>query len=383
MRYNTVMKIAHLADLHLGKSVNGFSMIEDQRYILNQILNLLAQEAVTTVMIAGDVYDKAVPSGEAVKLLDWFLASLVEKKIEVMMIAGNHDSGDRLSFGSSLFENMHIHIVGNYEGSIPHYVMNDGYGPLYFYLCPFIRPITVNRYIADEKEKVGDYTQAMQYVIQKENIDFTQRNMILSHQFVTGAQVDENGSEELVVGGLDQISSEVYDGFDYVCLGHIHRPQTIQKDTIRYSGTPLKYSLSESNQIKVLPIIDFKEKGNIEIKEIQLTPLYDMKHIKGKFLDIMNQPKDEQYIYVTLTDEEDIPDAIRDLRQLFPRIMKLDYDNTRTRNLYMNTTVDNLPQQSPYEVFTTFYKERTKQELTEKQQQIIQDLMQEVWEDEQ
>ncbi len=377
------MKTAHLADLHLGKSVNGFSMIEEQRHILEEVLSILKDNEVQAVMMAGDIYDRAVPSVEAVNLLDWFLNELVKGQYEVFMIAGNHDNSDRLSYGSSLFENMHIHIAGTYKGTVPSYEMKDAYGKIVFHLLPFIRPITVNRYIEEEADKAGDYTEAVQKALASDPVDPSVRNVILSHQFVTGVQVDENGSEELIVGGLDQVSGSVYDAYDYVCLGHIHRPQKVSRDTMIYSGTPLKYSFSEASQIKHVPIVEFREKGNIQITYVPLHPLHEMKEIKGKFNDLMRADKSEDYMHVTLTDEEDVPDAVRDLRTIYPNIMKLDYDNRRTQNASVIEVSEEDMTRSPMEIFSTFYEERTHAPLNDAQMKLMEELIHQVWEDEQ
>jgi len=377
------MKTVHLADLHLGKIVNGFSMIDEQKHILDEILEIIRNEHVEAVMIAGDVYDRNIPSIEATNLLDAFLSELVQQKIEVFLIAGNHDSGDRLNFGSSLFESMHVHIVGTYKGTVPFYTLQDEYGTIVFHLLPFLRPITVNRYIEDEMEKAGDYTQAVQKALQNDTVDTKQRNVILSHQFVTGVQVDENGSEEIIVGGLDQVSGSVYDAYDYVCLGHIHRPQKVLRDTMVYAGTPLKYSFSEANQVKSIPLVNFKEKGTIEIKRIPLHPLHEMKEVKGKFAEIMQASHSSDYMHVTLTDEEDVPDAIRDLRQIYPNIMKLDYDNRRTQCAATVTVNEEKIMQSPLEIFSMFYEERNHAPMSGAQKNCIKELIHEIWEDEQ
>jgi exonuclease SbcD len=377
------MKTAHLADLHLGKTVNGFSMIEEQKHILEEILDILKEKEIQAVMIAGDVYDRNVPSIEATNLLDWFLQELVEQKLEVFMIAGNHDSGDRLNYGSALFENMHIHIAGTYKGTIPSIEMQDAYGPIVFHLLPFIRPVNVNRYIQEETEKAADYTEAVQNALQNDHVDPAKRNVILSHQFVTGVQVDENGSEELIVGGLDQVSGSVYDAYDYVCLGHIHRPQKVSRDTMVYSGTPLKYSFSEANQTKAVTLVEFKEKGNVVITSAPLHPLHEMREVKGTFQQIMHAQHSDDYMHVTLTDEEDVPDAIRDLRQIYPNIMKLDYDNQRTRNVsHVQISEEDLTR-SPMEIFASFYQERTHTEMNEAQKKKMEELIHQIWEDEQ
>lgn len=374
------MRTAHLADLHLGKTVNGFSMIDEQKHILDEILDIFKQEQIEAVMIAGDVFDRPIPSVEAIRLFNDFLNALVNEHCEVFIIAGNHDSGDRLSFGAELFENMHIHIAGNYEGVIPSYAMKDPYGTIVFHLLPFIRPINVNRYIDEQDDKAADYTQAVQKALANDTVDPSVRNVILSHQFVTGVEVDENGSEELIVGGLDQVSGSVYDAYDYVCLGHIHHPQHVMRDTMVYSGTPLKYSFSEASQTKHVVIIDFHEKGNMIITAVPLHPLHEMREVQGTYDEVIHLPKSEDYMHVTLTDENDVPDAIRDLRQIFPNIMKLDYNNRRTQNASHIEVQQETITRSPLEIFSTFFTERTHSELQDEQIKLLEELIPQVWE---
>lgn len=374
------MIIAHLADLHLGKTVNGYTMIEDQRYILDEILKICRREKVNAVVIAGDVYDRTVPSVEAMRLLDSFLLSMQKEGYEVFMIAGNHDSGERLSYGASFLDHMHIHITGTYEGTVPFYDMKDAYGTVRFHLLPFIRPADVNRYL--EKNKVRTYDEALKKAVSSINKS-EDRNVMLSHQFVIGSQVDENGSEEISVGGIDQVDSHVYDGFDYVALGHIHRPQKLQRETMRYAGSPLKYSFSESSQTKSVPIVEMKEKGNVQVRLVPLKPLHEMREIHGYFKDIISERSSEDsrndYMHITLNDEEDVTDAVQTLRTICPLLMKLDYDNTRTRSMDETVSVEKIERQDPVQVFEQFYKMRNGKEMSEDQKKITMDLMDDIW----
>ena len=382
------MKFAHLGDLHLGKNFSSYSLIEDQKYILNEIVNILKEEQADAVLIAGDVYDRSVPSAEAVLLLDDFLSVLEHEGIEVYMIAGNHDSGDRLSYGAGLLERMHIHITGNYTGSAAKYVYTDDYGEVNIYAVPFIRPSYVNRYITDEKEKVSDYTEAMRYIAEHAGIDPEKRNIIMSHQFVTGASADISGSEELIVGGLDQISASVYDIFDYTALGHIHRPQKIGgKENIRYSGTPLKYSFAEKDQIKSIPVIELKEKGSVSVSLHPLKPLHEVREIRGMFEEIRHSAPDPfakyDYVHFVLEDEEMIPNAMRDLQAVYPMAVSLEYASVHAALPDEISGVSEDLMRTPLEVFSEFYKLRTDgKEMSEEQRNYIAELIGKIWNEE-
>ncbi len=374
------MKIAHLADLHLGKTLHGYSLIEDQRYICREITEKIRDHQIDTVIIAGDVYDRAVPSAEATVLLNDFLNDLSDLNVNVLMIAGNHDSADRLSYGASLFKKMKIYIAGSYTGKLEPVVLEDDYGEICFYLLPFIRPLHVNRYLGEE-EKTGSYTEAVDYVLKHAGIDETKRNVLVMHQFVTGAKVDENGSEELIVGGLDQVSVDVLKGFDYTALGHIHRPQTILNETIRYSGTPLKYSLGEIGQTKSFPVIELKEKGVVDIQTVELKPLHEMRQVKGTFRKITKNHEQVSldYVHVILTDENEITDAGRILRNIYPNILRLEYDNQRTRTVREVSAPVDTVQKTPLQIFAEFYEKRNGVTMSEDQQTLLQQIIEDIW----
>lgn len=333
------MKCIHLGDLHIGKSVNNFSMIEDQKYILDQILDLSEKEKIDAVLIAGDVYDRSVPSEEAVRLLDYFFRELAEREIRVYMISGNHDSDERLHFGSSLFEHSGIFISSKYEGQLGHRICQDEFGKLNIYLLPFIKASQVRYYYPEEE--INTYEDAVKAVLEHAKIDFSERNILIAHQFVTakGSETVLGGSESVAVqsvGTVEMISADTFADFDYVALGHIHSPQKVGKETIRYCGSPLKYSLSEIRCAKSVPVITLGEKGDIHIECRELQPKRDMRHIKGKLEQLLrkeNLVTKEDYIYVTLTDEYPIPDVMNVIREYYPNVMKLDYDNAHTREI--------------------------------------------------
>lgn len=376
------MKFAHLADLHLGKTVNGFSMIEDQKYILNQILQILDERHVDAVVIAGDVYDRSVPSIEAVNLLNTFLSELNKRKYEVYIIAGNHDSSQRLSYGSDLFHQMHIHIEGSWSGYLAYHDFKDKYGIVRVHLLPYLRPSDINRY---SEEKADSYNKAIEAAIQTADLS-KDRNIILTHQFVSGTVLDTDGSEELNIGGLDAVDGHLYDSFDYVAMGHIHRPQKLLRENMRYSGTPLPYSFAECRYQKSMPVITMEEKGTEpDIELCPLKPLHGMREIHGYFDDILHNSKDdthtEDYMHITLNDENDVTDALPQLRDIYPNLMKLDYDNTRTRNQNDLRILKKMEKQNPMDIFSTFYKDSNGTEMSEEQKKIIQDLITSVWEE--
>lgn len=376
------MKIMHLSDLHIGKKVNEYSMLQDQIYILKEILRIIDNEKVETVIIAGDVYDRSLPPNEALELFDEFLYQLSSRNVNVFVISGNHDSPERISYGGRMMTENKIFLSPVYDGNVKPISLNDDYGEVNFYLLPFVRPADIRRYFPDEN--IENYTDAVKVAIDNMNVDFNERNILVTHQFVTGAELSE--SEDIIVGGTDNVSGEVFDGFDYVALGHIHREQTVGKDNIRYCGTPLKYSFSEAKNIKSVTILDFNDKGNIEYSKIPLTPLRDMREIRGTYYELTlkssyESTNTEDYLHITLTDEEDIPDAIGKLRSIYPNIMKLDYDNLRTRGSGTVDAIENIESKSPFELFADLFKQQNNQDMSEEQEEIMRNLIDKIWEE--
>ena len=376
------MKIMHLSDLHIGKKVNEYSMLQDQIYILKEILQIIDDEKVETVIIAGDVYDRSLPPNEALELFDEFLYQLSGRNVNVFVISGNHDSPERISYGGRMMTENKIFLSPVYDGNVKPITLNDDYGEVNFYLLPFVRPADIRRYFPDEN--IENYTDAVKVAIDNMNVDFNERNILVTHQFVTGAELSE--SEDIIVGGTDNVSGEVFDGFDYVALGHIHREQTVGKDNIRYCGTPLKYSFSEAKHIKSVTILDFNDKENIEYSKIPLTPFRDMREIRGTYYELTlkssyESTNTEDYLHITLTDEEDIPDAIGKLRSIYPNIMKLDYDNLRTRGSGTVDAIENIESKSPFELFAELFKQQNNQDMSEEQEEIMRNLIDKIWEE--
>lgn len=378
------MKFIHLSDLHIGKRVNEYSMYEDQEYILSEIVRIIDDEKPDAVLIAGDVYDKSIPSSEAVTLFDNFLFMLSKRNLQVFIISGNHDSPERLSFGSRLIEKSGIHLSPVYNGNVTPVTMEDEYGKLNIYMLPFVKPANVRRFFEDKE--IVTYTDAMNVAISEMNIDTDRRNVLITHQFVTGAMRTE--SEEISVGGTDNVDVSVFDEFDYVALGHIHRPQNCLSERVRYCGTPLKYSFSEAGDKKSVTVAELSEKDNLKIRTIDLIPKHEMREIKGTYKEVTaksfyeNTTYQTDYMHITLTDEEDIPDGVGKLRAIYHNLMKLDYDNKRTRSSSQIAGAEDVERKSPLKLFEEFYALQNNQPMNEEQREFMHSLIESIWEDE-
>ena len=378
------MKLIHLSDIHLGKRVNEFSMLEDQAHILKKILAVVDEEKPDGVLIAGDVYDKSVPSTEAVQLFDDFLVRLAERKLPAFIISGNHDSPERLSFANRLIDAAGIHLAPVYNGVVEPITLSDEYGPVNVYMLPFIKPAHVRGFFPDTE--ITGYSDAVAAAIGRMNIDKTQRNVLITHQFVTGAQ--RSDSEELSVGGTDNIGAEVFCDFDYVALGHIHGAQNVDSGRIGYCGSPVKYSFAEAAQEKSVTVAELKEKGMLEIHTVPLTPRRDMVELKGSYQQLTlrefyeNTTYQEDYTHITLTDEEDIPDAVAKLRAVYHNLMKLDYDNTRTRHSAAISGAENVETRSPIDLFAEFYELQNGLPMSAEQTELVASLIEKIWEGE-
>lgn len=378
------MKLFHLADLHLGKRYNELSLIDDQKYILGKILELAEKNKPDGVILAGDIYDKPVPSAEAVELLNQFLSGLVSLKIKVFMISGNHDSPERIAFGESLMDESGVYISPVYNGEIKSVTLTDGYGEVHVYLLPFIKPAAVRRFFEDEK--IESYNDALRAVVGALKIDTDSRNVLVAHQFVTGSQ--NSGSEEFTVGDIGNVDADVFDGFDYVALGHVHGAQNVAGSRIRYSGTPLKYSLSEAKSTKSVTVVELKEKGSLFVSEIPLAPLREVVEIRGTYAELTrrsfyeNTTLQNDLVHVVLTDEEDVPDALGKLRIIYSNVMSLRYDNARTREQNSLELDESVTARSPFELFSALYAAQNNADMTDEQSEFVRALIEKVWEDE-
>lgn len=376
------MKFLHLADLHLGKRVNGFSMLEDQAHILRQILAILDDEQPDGVLIAGDVYDKSVPSVEAVELLDGFLTELRARGVPVLLISGNHDSPERLAFGGRVMDSCGIHISPVYDGALAPVTLHDEFGPVHVWLLPFVKPAHVRRWFPDAD--IESYTDAVAEAVAHMDIDTAARNVLVTHQFVTGGT--RSGSEELSVGGTDNVDSGVFAPFDYVALGHLHGAQHIGRETIRYAGSPLKYSFSEARQHKSVTVVTLGEKGDVQVRTAALTPLRELREIRGSYDELTARSFYEHttyrsdYLHLILTDEQDVFDAMSRLRTIYPYLMTLDYDNARTRAAGGMSAPAETERRTPLELFEALYTRQNHQPMSEVQRAYIAQLMEQIME---
>lgn len=376
------MKLIHLSDLHLGKRVNELSMLEDQEYILNEIIKIIDTEKPDGVMIAGDVYDKAVPPAEAVKLFDDFLVRLSKRQLQVYIISGNHDSPERLAFGGRLMELSGIHISPVYDGGVQPLSFDDGFGRVNIYLLPFIKDIHVKKYFPEAT--INNYSDALKTVIDNMNINCDERNILAAHQYITDS--DRTESEDIPLGGLDNVDSCVFEGFDYVALGHLHRPQNVSGERMRYCGSPLKYSFSETRDQKSVTVVELGEKDSVTVRTVPLVPLRDMKEIKGKYDEITlrsyyeNTSYQEDYIHIILTDENDVYNAVGKLRSIYHNLMKIDYENSRTLHSSEIKAVTEIEQKTPLELFAELYKMQNGREMTGEQEDFIREALEEIQE---
>lgn len=376
----------HLADLHLGKRVNGFSMMEDQEYILNRILEIMEEEQPDGLLIAGDVYDKTIPPAEAVRRMDDFLTAVAAKHVPVFLISGNHDSAERVAFGHQLMQGSGIWISPVYDGTIRHHTLEDRWGEVNIYLIPFLRPSVVRSFFPDIE--IEDYTDALRTIIEDLQVDTSRRNVVLAHQFVTaaGALPETCDSEQLSVGGLDRVDGSVFSPFDYTALGHLHGPQRVGSETIRYAGSPLKYSFSELHQKKSVTVAELRAKGETEIRQIPLQPRREMIELRGTFEEILEEARKKgepqtDYYHMILTDETDVVDALSRLREYYPNIMLLDYDNRRTRSQKEVEQLDRVEERTPGELFAALYEQQNGQEMDSDRKEYLDGLIREIWEE--
>ncbi len=379
------MRLIHLADLHIGKRVNGFPMLEDQRYILEQILEKIQETGADTVAIAGDIYDKPVPSAEAVDLFDDFLVGLTELGVRIFLISGNHDSAERISYAGRLLRESHVFISPRFDGTIRPVPISDEYGTVNVYLIPYIHPSLVRNAWPDEK--IDSYEDAMRVLLHKSEVDPNARNLAVAHQFVTAGshRPEETDSEEKHVGGLDNVDAAAFDAFDYVALGHLHGPQRIGRDTIRYAGSPLKYSFSEENQRKSMTLVELKEKGEVSYELLPLEPKRNLRTVRGSFAEVTSPAftarlKNEDYYRVILTDEHDVPNALSRLRtRFYENLMVLEYDNARTAADMRPEAEEGEEEKQPIEVLSDLYKMQNGSEMSKLQREMAESLIRRIW----
>lgn len=376
------MTFLHLSDLHLGKRVNEFSMLDDQRFILDQILDIVDTRRPDAVLIAGDIYDKPVPPAAAVELFDGFLSALADKAVPVCLISGNHDSAERIAFGGRLMKDSGVFVSKVFDGEIAPVTFHDDFGAVEVFLLPFIKPIHARQQYDDDT--IVSYTDAVRAAIAHMPMDGNTRRVLVTHQFVTGASTCD--SEELSVGGSDQVDAAVFDPFDYVALGHLHGPQRVGRDTVRYCGTPLKYSFSEARHRKSVTLVTLNAKDDVAIDTVALTPLHDLAEIEGHYDEIAARSfydgtaLRDCYLHITLIDEEDVPDAMAKLRVIYPLLMKLDYNNRRTREQQVITAAEDVRHKHPLTLFEELYELQNNQPMSDEQRRLSAHLIEQIWE---
>ena len=378
------MRFAHISDLHIGKRLHEVSLLDDQAYILEEIRKILRDERPDAVLIAGDIYDKSAPSAEAVRLFDDFLSGLASDGQSVFVISGNHDSAARVAYGRRIMERSGVHLSAPaYEGGVRPVTLTDEHGPVDIYLLPFIKPVHVS--LAFPDEKIESYTDALRVAVEKMPFDPKRRSVLVSHQFVTGAV--RSDSEEVSVGGLDNVDAAVFAPFSYVALGHIHRPQNIGSPRVRYSGTPLKYSFSEAGDEKSVTMAELDGKGEVSLRTVSLTPKRDLREVKGTYEELMKKENyegtaTEDYLHIVLTDEEDVPDAMRKLKTVYPNVLRLDYDNVRTRSGAVVEAAPETEEKSPLALAEEFYALQNGRPMSGAQTEYLRRMIGTVWEDE-
>ena len=378
------MRFAHISDLHIGKRLHEVSLLDDQAYILEEIRKILRDGKPDAALIAGDIYDKSAPSAEAVRLFDDFLSGLASDGQSVFVISGNHDSAARVAYGGRIMERSGVYLSAPaYEGGVRPVTLTDGHGPVDIYLLPFIKPVHVS--LAFPAEKIESYTDALRVAVEKMPIDPKRRSVLVAHQFVTGAV--RSDSEEVSVGGLDNVDAAVFAPFSYVALGHIHRPQNIGSPRVRYSGTPLKYSFSEAGDEKSVTMAELDGKGEVSLRTVSLTPKRDLREVKGTYEELMKKENyegtaTEDYLHIVLTDEEDVPDAMRKLKTVYPNVLRLDYDNVRTRSGAVVEAAPETEEKSPLALAEEFYALQNGRPMSGAQTEYLRRMIGTVWEDE-
>lgn len=373
------MWLLHMADLHIGKSVNGISLIEDQRFMLEQILELMKKEPVNGLLLAGDIYDRSIPPAEAVTLFDWFLTSVSKLGVPVFLVAGNHDSGERLEFGQKLFKEQKVYMEGILKEEFPVIELEDEYGTVFLHLLPYFKPAEARALYPEDE--IHTYEEAMEAVLGRHKVDKTARNVLVTHQFVTGTEPVKQSDSELAlsVGGTEQISYSLFGDYDYVALGHIHGPQKAGRETVRYSGSLLKYSFSEEFHKKSVTLIELKQKGEVFLAAYPLKPKHDMRRIKGKLKNLLDpqvvgEADQEDYISAKLTDDEELADPMEKLRAVYPNIMELNLEKRQRSG--DNSIFADVREKTPLELGESFLM-LTCGEAEEKRVEFLKKLLEE------
>ena len=375
------MKFFHISDLHLGKRLNEMTLLEDQVAILNEILQKADELHPDGVVIAGDIYDKSVPPAEAVQVFDGFLTALAERSIAALVISGNHDSAERIGYGSRLMQTSGVYVSPVFDGSVTQAVLEDEFGRVRFHLLPFVKPAHVRRFFPDAE--INDYTDAVRTVIDSMAVDTDERNVLVCHQNVTNTT--SSHADEIAIGGLDNVNVDIFDGFDYVALGHIHTPAFIGREGVRFCGAPLEYSFNEVGREISLTVVEMGEKGDVRVSTLPLEPVRRLRKLRRSFaeltsVDFYKNEKRDDYLHIILTDEEDIEEAVSRLRDIYPNVMQLEYDNSRTRRIQSVASGVAQEDKTPLEQFEQFYERQNNLPLTDIQRDAVGRLIEEIWE---
>ena len=352
MTKEAAMRFIHMADLHLGRQLNDVSMLPDQEAVLDQIISIAQRERPDAALIAGDVYQRSSPQAEAVALFDRFVSRLAALDIKVFVISGNHDSAERISYFSSLIRSSGVYVTEAFDGTPQKVTLKDIYGDIHIWMLPFLRLSRIRRFLPGER--ITTCQEGIEAVLRQADIDLRARNVMICHQFITGSETSE--SEEMSVGGLDNIDAAVFGAFDYVALGHIHKPQRVGRDTLRYAGSPLKYSFSESTHKKSVTIVDMGPKGDVDVRAVPLYPLRDVRQIEGTIEEIMRMDYSEDYVWITIHDEAVPPDARVTLSVNFPNIMKFSVVNSKTKYDLDVINARDMESMTVTELFESFYR---------------------------
>ena len=365
------MNFLHVSDLHIGRKLCGKPLLEDQRHILDEILGMAADQEIDSILIAGDLYDKSQPSGEAVELAGSFLTELAKLGKPCSIVSGNHDSAEQVAYCRSLLGGAGIHVSPVYDGHVERHVLRDAYGEIHLYLLPFLRPMHVRRAFPERAGEISGYASALRVAVEELDIDPSVRNVLVGHQFVTGGlELELTDSEERMVGGVDAVPAEVFAGFDYVALGHLHAPQRVQGDRIRYAGSPLKYSISEERQKKAALKVCLTD--HLSVEALPYHPLRNVKSVKGSLAALTEEVLDRDYVFAILTDELPVLDPLGSLLQSYPNLVQYRVENSRTAAKEDFTAAERVEEKSPLEHFVHFFSvQNNGQPLTEAQMKLI------------
>ena len=368
------MKLFHISDLHIGKILHEVNLLEEQKFVLEQVLALVDLHMPDGILIAGDIYDKAVPSAEAVKVFDAFLSELAVRGLSIFLISGNHDSSERIHFASQILQKQNVFIKGVFDGKLEAVKVKDQEQTVSVYLLPYIRPFDVRPYYPEEE--ITSYDQAVRTVLAHTDIDEAEVNILVAHQFITGAVSSE--SETVMVGGIDNIGADAFSMFDYVALGHLHRAQKVKRETVRYCGTLFPYSFDPNEGEKSVTMITIGQEKAISIDTLAIHPRHALRTIYGSLQEVLSGEVSEDYVKAVLTDGEDQVDVVPKLRDRYPNLLTVEFEGRKRTALAGLANAEQIAKRSPLELFAEFFQERNGQELDEEDRLLVEQMMREL-----